>query len=333
MRRFVVGLMPAVAVLLAGCTAGGTTGDGEGDGAPLDDPVVTVDGAAGEPAAEVPNISTEEQMLSHSAFPLDAFSLDGDFLVIMVAEHRLLAECMAEQGFDLSPFPPPGYEEAPRQPRLADKYGVGLMAEVQEYGYVPPPKYFGPPQPPPPSPLSPERQAAYELAMNGPVEQRLHDEPLVVPGLITMYSAGYAPGSCKDRTYEALQVPDYRQLSDGNGSVLVTSLVYDTLTAAQADSRSVAADGAWSACMKDKGFDASSPDEARGAYGELEVGVQIPVATADVECKYVTNYFGIRYGVETAYQKAAIEENFQQLEAIAAEHRVTLELAEAVLNE
>jgi len=59
----------------------------------------------------------------------------------------------------------------------------------------------------------------------------------------------------------------------------------------------------------------------------------IPAATADVQCKYAKNYFGIRYGVQTAYQKAAIDANVQALETIAAEHKVTLAQAKAVLNE
>lgn len=148
-----------------------------------------------------------------------------------------------------------------------------------------------------------------------------------------MHVPGFAPGSCTDRMYEALGVSDHRQLLISHGSDLVASLVSDTTHAARADSRSVSADSAWSECMRDRGFEVPSPDESSNTYIELDLELQVPVAVADVECKYATNYFGIRFGVESAYQRAAIEERFQELEAIAAEHRVTLERAEAVLNE
>lgn len=328
LRRLVAGLAPAVTIVLAGCTSSGAVDDAE-----LTDPVVIVDGRAGAPVAEVPVISTEEQLLSYSALPLDAYSLDSDMFTIQVAEHSLLAECMAKQGFELEPSPPPGYGHTPRQPRLVEKYGVGLLAEAQEYGYVPPPKYLGAPQPPPPPPLSPARQAAFDIAMNGPVAERSADEPLVIAGgVATMQVPGFAPGSCRAQTYEALEVADHREILISNGSALVTSLMLDASQAARADSRSVAVDRDWSACMRDKGFDAPSPDESTSTYVESDPEVQIPVAIADVECNYATNYFGIRYGVESAYQQAAIEENFEALEAIAAAHRVTVERATAILN-
>lgn len=101
LRRLVAGLAPAVTIVLAGCTSSGAVDDAE-----LTDPVVIVDGRAGAPVAEVPVISTEEQLLSYSALPLDAYSLDSDMFTIQVAEHSLLAECMAKQGFELEPSPP-----------------------------------------------------------------------------------------------------------------------------------------------------------------------------------------------------------------------------------
>src|SRR5690606_22753057 len=104
--------------------------------------------------AEVPVISTEAQMLSYSALPLDAYSLEFDHLLVRRAQYKLIAECVKEKGFELGPYLPPGYESPPRRARLVARFGVGLAAEVQQYGYGLPPDYQGPPPPPPPPPMS-----------------------------------------------------------------------------------------------------------------------------------------------------------------------------------
>jgi hypothetical protein len=59
----------------------------------------------------------------------------------------------------------------------------------------------------------------------------------------------------------------------------------------------------------------------------LDVSAAGTCTSADADGKYATNYFGIRYGAESAYHKAAFEGIFQELRAIAAEHRLTLEKA------
>lgn len=332
MRRLAAELVPWLLVLaLAACGSG--TGPGHGEppaNAPTADAVATVEGAPGEPVAEIPVISTEAQMLAHTALPLDAYSLEFDHQLIEKARDKLVADCLVEMGFDLSqyaPYRPLFPEPPPRLPRLR-QYGVGIMAEVQQYGYDTPPKYAGPSQPPVPPPMS----EALATALMGPVEERPPAEPLEYgPG--TVYFPGFTPDSCIGRSWAALEVADHREISTGHGSVLVTNLIVETFNRAKTDSRVVAADDAWSACMKEKGFDVPSPHEAEITYGQLDRAAGIPAATADVECKYATNYFGIRYGVEVAYQKAAIEEHFQELEAIAAAHRVTLEKAKAIVDE
>lgn len=113
--------------------------------------------------------------------------------------------------------------------------------------------------------------------------------------------------------------------------------------ALEEDSRVAAATEAWSACMADRGYDYDTPEDpfvdpawyVVGSDGTIDESrppkpEEIVTAVADVECKQVVNYLGVRVAVESAYQEQVIEEHFQDLEVNYRNAQAMLERANAV---
>lgn len=92
---------------------------------------------------------------------------------------------------------------------------------------------------------------------------------------------------------------------------LITTLGNDAYGRADADPRTAAVEAAWSRCMSGKGFAYRNPLEASEHfdYTKPPTRDQIKTATADVECKYQTNYLGVWNGVEIEYQDEEIAEH------------------------
>jgi len=81
------------------------------------------------------------------------------------------------------------------------------------------------------------------------------------------------------------------------------------------DSRFAAAEQSWSACMKDKGFDYATPDDARSdaTQPSTDPAKQKAIAVADVACKVSTNLVGVGVAVQTAYQQEYIDSHREEL--------------------
>jgi hypothetical protein len=88
------------------------------------------------------------------------------------------------------------------------------------------------------------------------------------------------------------------------------------------DSRVDTVVGAWSTCMKKRGFDYPDPVSAefdpRWGVGASDGSAeQIATATADMDCKAETNLVGIELAVQSAYDQEYIESHREALENMA----------------
>lgn len=113
-----------------------------------------------------------------------------------------------------------------------------------------------------------------------------------------------------------------RQLAAGAEPVdieLVQRMALDAHGRMREDSRVIAVFKAWSACMKEQGFDYPDPyvanDDQRWQT-ETVSATEIATAVADVGCKEKTNLVGTLLAVETAYQRMAVDQHVTQLEAV-----------------
>jgi hypothetical protein len=141
--------------------------------------------------------------------------------------------------------------------------------------------------------------AAYPLVWTGWKDGR--------PGAIAT-GATYAgrpipPGGCAGQAQRSLGIVD------GLEAGVVASLDFAMFDQSKRDRRVVAGLAAWSSCMATKGFRHQDPFTVAAAFvtGPAPTGPEINAALADIGCKQSTNLVGIWYGVECAYERAAVE--------------------------
>jgi hypothetical protein len=266
------------------------------------------------------------------AFPLDAYSLTGTQVdLINQAVHLLESKCVAAKGFDLPPLPT--LQAAAVQNRLVVKFGLGILSEAQQFGYEKPPKYTVPPAELGEQPSAQYAEALTE-ALYGPAAERPEMPPVEVGGGQLSGGMGYTPDSCMGVAYGALDVSPARsqELSMMMGSAEVANIDMESRNRTDADPLVLQVTGEWSTCMAGKGFTAVDPSEASVTYGPGDRATAVAAATADVQCKYDTNYFGVIAGTTSAYQQQLIEEHSLDLEALAASNRDILDKANAVVE-
>jgi hypothetical protein len=115
---------------------------------------------------------------------------------------------------------------------------------------------------------------------------------------------------------------------------LVRDIDASAYTNAEKDSRVTETQAKWSLCMREKGYhfphSLAVVDSITRTGGDAPPA-EIQLALADVECKERTNYLGVWFSVESAYQKALIEKNFQALTAIRARIDRTVSTASSVV--
>ncbi|WP_344896063.1 hypothetical protein [Nonomuraea antimicrobica] len=218
--------------------------------------------------------------------PLDDFILSRlDIQTIEYAEDLLTRACMRGSGFDWEMLPPPARTDT--DPLHRRRYGVIEPEVAGRYGYHLPP-------------LAPDQQAREQVWRRRdalpPAERRAaygHD------------GQGGCRNTARTRLAEGVPKLDQQRL---NG------FIGDTFEASQRVPAVVAVFGAWSRCMKAKGFAygmpldaAADPAWARSAQPSPR---EIAVAKADVGCKRTT-------GLVAAWSTA---DSHVQLDAIAT-HR------------
>lgn len=286
---------------------------------------------------------------------MDAYELGYDERVALVlAEVHATKTCAARFDIDFS-IPAdvaiasvlvPGTYDANKN-RHAYRYGHNDLDVVREHGYVLP---AGLPEEPSTEWLSPTQDDLYAWVVINGLEPG--PQPPELSGASGHITSSYPTGVTRPTDRAGNPLPrggcggEAVSILVGDGQVYddiyVENLNNEPYFLAEEDSRVLAVTEAWSACMKDKGYDYSSPEEppvdpawydagADGTNAEPRQPTpeEIVTAVADVECQQAVNYLGVRVAVESAYQEQVIEEHFQDLELNYANAQAMLERANA----
>jgi hypothetical protein len=285
------------------------------------------------PVDDLPQIRSEADLEIGRAFPLDSYALTGTQIdLINQAAYLLESKCLTEKGFTLPPWTP--RPDIASQNRLVVKFGLGLLSEARQYGYDVSPEYLEPEKKTTADPPSQQYSEALADALLGPVADRPDLPPLEIDGGQFSVGVPYTPDSCMGIAYNDLDISLARsqELSMWMGSAVVVKIDVESQDRAAADPRMIQVIDDWSACMAAHGFITPNPVEASLTYGPADKATAIAAATADVQCKYDTNYFGVRFGVTVACQQQLIEQQSAELETLAASNRDILNRANAAIE-
>ncbi|MGW5274433.1 hypothetical protein ACWEQP_18000 [Streptomyces sp. NPDC004044] len=320
-------LVSAAALTLSGCAGEETAADAAGK----------------EPAiGSIEKLSTTEGL----EFPVAAYAVTSDQqFQLKKAQNRLIEQCMKRFGFDYvlpAPTPPSRDDSSSRVFGLAD------AEDAAQFGYASPDRATDP------APAKRQAQAAVsrtgQTVLNGvdPVAEAAAkakgkaaartDQPMSqteaekAPGSGIIVNGEEVPvGGCGRESALKLYAPN-----PGSIDILfVFNLGGEAESRALEDSRVRKATTKWSQCMADSGFTTSSPDNVHSdlglEQGELSSPEAITIAKADVACKTQVNYIGIRYAVQSAYEKLLVEEQAETLALFKQQTQDRLRLA-AQLN-
>lgn len=252
------------------------------------------------PLGQVTVVSSQPASYS---LPLDSyFATVPQATSVAEAYNLLLGSCLKPFGMKLDPLPSI-VDTALPNPRL---YGLVSLSAAEASGYDQPP----PPAPPQLPTVNVSEPAEYVQVMNG---------------LGATAKSGIPQGGCLGQVQRKLGGSQY----DGH---LVNDLQVQAWNASQADSRALAGNVAWSACMAKKGFKYANPwDPNNAQWPQTPSQVEIRTATADVQCKISTNLVGIWYAVNVAYEKQTIEKDAQELQTNQAALNAMISAAEKVV--
>ncbi|MFJ8823653.1 hypothetical protein ACIREE_17900 [Streptomyces sp. NPDC102467] len=303
---------------------------------------------AGDSAGKEPAIGSIKKLSSTEGleFPIAAYEVTSDQQYqAKRAQNRLVEQCMKRFGFEYAlpaPTPPSGDDSSSRI------FGLTNAEDAARSGYANPGRATDPAPAKRQSPTPLSRTGQTVLNGVDPVAEAAAkakgkaaaptDEPM------TQAEAEKAPGS--GITINGKEVPvggcgresALKLYSPKPGSVdilFVFNLGGEAESRALEDSRVRKATSKWSQCMADSGFTTSSPDNIQSdlglKQGQLSSPQAITVAKADVACKTKVNYIGIRYAVQSAYEKSLVEEHAETLDLFKQQTQDRLRLA-AQLN-
>ncbi|MER5637886.1 hypothetical protein ABT095_13130 [Kitasatospora sp. NPDC002227] len=210
--------------------------------------------------------------------------------------------------------------------------------------------------PPPPPPATDRGQATHRYDVSDPANGYRPPGPAPTPrpappqlssDAVNVMSGGEVPGSSKTVTsYHGLPIPkggcageaDARLTAQG-GSILDSQLAvginFDNYQRSMTDDRLTAVFRQWSDCMKAKGYQYPTPNDAMKdsrwkPTAPAPSADEIAVATADSACRQQTNVIGTWYTVESAYETEAIQAAQPELTKVKAGIAAVVHNAETV---
>ncbi|SKA02251.1 hypothetical protein SAMN02745673_02195 [Marinactinospora thermotolerans DSM 45154] len=217
--------------------------------------------------------------------PLDDYNLSRpDIETIEYAEDLLIGACMRDLGLDWELLPPP--EEHDADPLNRRRYGLVEPEVARRYGY----------HPPPPAPGQRAREEARRVRAALPLGEQ-----------VAAYGTD-GRGGCLAEARERLgaDVP-------GFDAGVLNGYIGDTFEASRRDPRVVEVVGAWSACMRERGYAYEDPLDVLSdpAWAETEEASsrEVAVAGADVLCKAETDLVAVWNAVEDEIQREVIDAN------------------------
>ncbi|MGX1562814.1 hypothetical protein, partial [Streptomyces sp. NPDC055509] len=281
-----VAVVAGALLALAGCSPFGGTGESPAGGAGPS--------RSGTPAW--PATTPRSGLAKGLVLPLEAYMEPyADTVAIQQAVDRLATQCMKRYGYVYTApargtTPPPSSDDS-NMPR---RYGITDRDLAARYGY-----FLGDGgRTPPPAP----RLTAAETAV-------LTGRLAVTPG------AKKAPAVIDGR-----RIPEngclgesLRRIGPRIDESPASRLDYESLRRSQSDPRVLAVIGAWSRCMKAKGYTVASPLDAANLTPDTRHGqadqADITTALTDIDCKRRTGLVKTWYTVESAVQRRQIEQN------------------------
>ncbi|MER7506530.1 hypothetical protein AB0L05_33100 [Nonomuraea pusilla] len=270
-------------------------------------------GAAGGTGA-VPTPRTAADL----TLPFDAYDLSAEEReAVDKARFLMLAHCTRTFGVELKPVTAP----APiRRGRSADHVGWLGDLQVEKYGYA------GPPQ---------------RLAVNYTGYTVSDEQHAVIAGRRRAFHGKAVPaGGCMGQVAELLNQGSLELLGGRAARVNEENdlevLADEASEAASTDPRRREAERAWSACMRDVGFDYADTGAAVGDPRWANTAkddqspeprgttAEIATATADAACRLSTNYYGARQAAYRDSQQRIIAANQARLDRIKIINRTQL---------
>ncbi|MFJ8081525.1 hypothetical protein ACIQ6Y_13000 [Streptomyces sp. NPDC096205] len=301
------------ALMLAGCGGGEDAPDAPGaPGASAPAAPITPTPVASPPGlGAIPVLSDTARL----TFPLDAYDhRPSDQALLERAQDELAVRCMARYGFD---YVPPERTAHTTRPLNARVFGVVDKEEAARYGYGDP-GAAGDRRAPVGAELSEEGRLTLYGERVPPAAMPMSQEEAEREGGSSRKVGGKAVpvGGCNRESYLRLYAPT----ADSVDIMFVFNLKAQSKAQSEADTRVRRNDAAWAACMRTAGYDkAADPMKAVQQLGLQDAPsgpAAIAAAQADVACKKKVNLVGVRYTVQSAYQKRLV-----------AQHAETLELA------
>lgn len=234
-------------------------------------------------------------------FPVDAYRHTvQDARVVGAAMTLIIRRCTARYGVD---YPQNWPVDGGPQPN-GRVYGLIDLQQAEQYGY-----HGGP--------------------VSGAGDDHKVDEPHYTPeqAAIVEGTGGMPPGPGFPAGLNHDGCIGEAQAALGNkspalaaGEQLIARITSTASAKAAKDQRVIAADAAWSTCMKAAGYDYATPLAANDAGWPPSsiTDKERETATADVKCKLQTNDVGIHFGVESVYQQQLMDQNAEALKAYRA---------------
>lgn len=266
---------------------------------------------------------TTVQSSAEVVLPLDAYQLSQkEYLNIQRASWRLTGKCVARFGGSYTLPEVAVLGNVPQFEHMNERrYGLLDAASAANNGYNLPADQLPP---------ATGRAFAWNpsdaelLLLNGATAGSAVAVPTDGAG------AALPAGGCRGEAT--------RQLSDSSGSQppdenLAATLAVESFKRSQADSRVKAVVAKWAACMKAGGRNYREVFEPNDFNWPDPAGQEeIATAQADVACKKQVNLAGVWLAVESAYQKAVMDDHVEELRALQAYVRAQAANAARVVN-
>jgi len=280
-RRTGVGSAVAIvtALLLSGCLSTG--------------------GGRSEPAISVHTITSSSQIqLPLARFGTTPADQEAMFAAINIEQR----DCARRFGV-ISTIPMTTDQLTEVQSDTVRRYGVINAGEVARYGYDLPPSADGSDSKSGPGAWNPTVREAEVLeghdASGQPVQLRAADG--------TRLPAGGCGLEGTRVVWGGKQGPQ--------NDILVGTLLGDAWAETMADSRAQAVAAKWSACMASHGYDFKHRWDAGNSVATKDQATKIAMAKLDLSCALKTNYTGVWYAVDSAYQQRLINAHEGELTA------------------
>ncbi|MEU8841600.1 hypothetical protein AB0D97_21105 [Streptomyces roseus] len=304
---------PAAVLMLVGAVLFGSAGcesaDGENEGA---DPATARE--------SWPDTVPKEGLARGLVLPVEAYLQSYEqSTTIEQASRKLQVDCMSDFGFSIK-FPPLGVNPPPsnNSANTPRRYGITNAKEAAERGY----------------------QLKEAQGGERPQNFKLTDAETAVLTGRKSRTRGAEPAPA---TYQGKAIPKdgcqgwaFDKIGARLDFTLPEKLSYESLNRSQESPRVQAALTAWSACMRESGYEVPHPFEAIKRAPDTVVGSpsqsEINVAVADVECKKKVDLVAIWYAEDAQIQRDQIAHNALVLDELRKKNSSAVKAAEAVLR-